>query len=176
MVTEARKEAVREANRRFRIRHPGRVKASNRANYEANKIKARVRARESYRNNPEYYKGKFAEWRINNMVRDIWLSVRRRKDVSPELTEEYVAEILRPMRCSVTGLTLVWDPSTPRHPLRPSLDRIDMSKGYEPGNLRLVSLVYNTARSQYSDNEVLEYLVRPLICKVEARDAEAQAA
>lgn len=49
-----------------------------------------------------------------------------------------------------------------RRPFFPSLDRIDFSKGYEPGNVRLVCVLVNIARADYSD-QLFFTLVRGLV-------------
>ena len=165
-VIEVRRKQVEEANRRFRTRHPDRVRASNRKNYEVHKIRERARQRENYRKDPETHKTRVKNWQKHNSAGHLWQSIRRRKDVDPELTLEDIEEILAPMVCSVTGTQLIWDVDKPYDPLKPSIDRIDSDKGYTRSNLRLTSLVYNIAKSQYSDEQVLEYLVRPLVRKL----------
>jgi hypothetical protein len=74
------------------------------------------------------------------------------------ITLELVEEMLRPMRCSVTGHTLSFNWSGPgSNPWRPSIDRIDSTKGYVPGNVRIVSWVYNLAKSKWSDEAVAQF-------------------
>ncbi len=51
--------------------------------------------------------------------------------------------------CAVTGLKFV--STHPTTPLSPSLDRIDNSKGYIPGNCRFVCLGYNMLKGTGSD-------------------------
>lgn len=43
------------------------------------------------------------------------------------------------------------------HPYSASLDRIDNNKGYVKGNVRFVSLIFNYARNNFSDSDVLEF-------------------
>ena len=121
------------------------------------------RQQQNYQENRGYYLAKEKQWRQDNPARTIWNSIKRRENVDPRLTYEDIEELVEPMICSVTGVRLVWDVSKPRHPLKPSIDRIDQEVGYTRENLRLTSLVYNQARNQYSDADLLEYLVRPLV-------------
>lgn len=67
-------------------------------------------------------------------------------------------------RCALSGLpfTSVKIEGNRRRPFFPSLDRIDPSKGYEPGNVRLVCVLANIARADYSDG-LLFTLVRGLV-------------
>jgi hypothetical protein len=41
-------------------------------------------------------------------------------------------------------------------PFAPSVDRIDCSRGYTMDNCRVVCLIFNTARNQFSDEDVLK--------------------
>lgn len=42
-------------------------------------------------------------------------------------------------------------------PYQASLDRIDNNKGYVKGNVRFVSLIFNYARNNFSDSDVIEF-------------------
>lgn len=53
-------------------------------------------------------------------------------------------------RCAVSGLPFV-STDEKRHPFAPSIDRIDSSIGYEPGNVRVVCLIVNYGMSNYGD-------------------------
>lgn len=69
-----------------------------------------------------------------------------------------VADVKQVMsdRCAITGVKL--DLSCTGMPLSPSIDRIDNSKGYEPGNIRITSLLYNLMRNKWSDELVIKSL------------------
>ena len=59
-------------------------------------------------------------------------------------------------RCEVTGVKFVYssDNNVRRRPFAPSIDRIDCSKGYVPGNCRVVCVAANIAMSDWGE-EVL---------------------
>lgn len=64
-------------------------------------------------------------------------------------------------KCPLTGWDLV-NPQTsgirePRSPNRASLDRIDGSKGYVPGNIRFVSMMANFAKNSFSDEQLVQF-------------------
>jgi len=46
---------------------------------------------------------------------------------------------------------------TDRNPYQASLDRIDNSKGYIKGNIRFVALMYNYAKNNFTDEEVIKF-------------------
>ena len=77
-----------------------------------------------------------------------------------------VEEMLAPMVCSATGLPLSWehDGTSYRRPWAPSIDRIDCSKGYVPGNVRVVCSAFNTMRNEFPD-EVVFALAKALAAR-----------
>lgn len=78
---------------------------------------------------------------------------------------EYLKELWNHQqgKCAVTGLELrvkyihTKKQKTDKSPYQASLDRIDNNKGYIKGNVRFVCLMFNIARNDFSDNEVLEF-------------------
>lgn len=62
--------------------------------------------------------------------------------------------------CAVTGIPFVYD--VPGHPLMPSLDRIDSSKGYTADNVRLVCWAVNCAASTWGLEAYLAIAARAL--------------
>lgn len=86
----------------------------------------------------------------------------KQKNMDFDLTLEYLAELIAPRRCAITGLELRWNPTKLRDPSSISLDRIDSSKGYVQGNVQIVSLIYNMAKQDWTKDQVLELLVMPL--------------
>ena len=77
----------------------------------------------------------------------------RRADVTVSWSE--LAELLTPGTCSATGIPLDWTRSYPAGPWSPSLDRIDPSRGYVSGNVRIVCWAYNRAKNVDGDDVVL---------------------
>ncbi len=74
-----------------------------------------------------------------------------------DLDREWIESRLTPMLCEATGvaLTLEIDESVSHSPFRPSIDRIDNNKGYIKDNCRIVAVIYNKAKSDYTDADVL---------------------
>lgn len=54
------------------------------------------------------------------------------------------------LHCAATGIPLTTES---QNLLFPSIDRIDNTQGYTPGNIRIVSHMYNLARNHYDDIE-----------------------
>ena len=61
-------------------------------------------------------------------------------------------------RCAVSGIEFSHDKARDhfRSPWRPSLDRIDASRGYVPGNVRLVLVAVNIAMGEWGEATFLE--------------------
>jgi len=66
-------------------------------------------------------------------------------------------------RCALSGVLMdlprstgAWASRT-HDPLKPSLDRIDSSKGYLKGNVRFVTVIANMARQSWTDEQVVAF-------------------
>jgi len=72
---------------------------------------------------------------------------------------------MEPMTCEASGVPLVWEGRGNAKSWSPSLDRIDPSKGYTEENVRVGCWLFNRAKGNGSDSEVLlmaKSLVRKL--------------
>ncbi|HRP26364.1 hypothetical protein [Thauera sp.] len=79
---------------------------------------------------------------------------------------DYVADLVSQNggRCALSGLLFdLKREGGKRNPFRPSIDRIDSSRGYVRGNVRVVLAAVNNALSDYGDDVYLE------ICRAVAR-------
>lgn len=63
-------------------------------------------------------------------------------------------------KCAVTGypMDLQARADESRHPFAPSLDRIESSKGYEAGNVRLVCMVVNFAMNKWGEGPLMKII------------------
>jgi hypothetical protein len=80
-----------------------------------------------------------------------------------ELSAEWICEKLRRLsdKCEISGIRFNYDPqprktkSHFKHPIRPSLDRIDNAGGYVPGNVRFVLHCVNIGINEWGlDNYI----------------------
>ena len=77
----------------------------------------------------------------------------------------FVAAAIAGGLCSVTGIPFVLDStgdSAVKHPLAPSIDRIDSSKGYTADNVRVVCWAVNAACSTWGLDATLAIFSRAL--------------
>lgn len=79
----------------------------------------------------------------------------RGHQVSPELSVDHLLSIATP-NCPITGEPLLWEYSHGKglDALSPSLDRIDSSKGYEPGNVRIISHRMNALKNNLTLEQI----------------------
>ena len=78
-----------------------------------------------------------------------------------DIDREWVEQHLEPMKCEATGVDLILDidKSVTHTAFRPSIDRIDNNGGYTKDNCRITSVIYNKAKSDYTDGDVLKMAV-----------------
>jgi len=89
------------------------------------------------------------------------------KGIEYDLDSEWLISKLKPMRCEATNspLTLEIDKDVQHSPFRPSIDRVDNSIGYTKENCRVTCVIYNKAKSDGIDEDVLlmaKYLLKEL--------------
>lgn len=142
---ERNREAVREKSRdwhnRQREERPEKAREANRRWYEANRDKAKEMKR---------------QWSRENIERAMLGQARsraRRRGQECTITEADVGALIAPGVCAITGLPFVleWDGPSVKNPWAPSLDRIDVTRGYVPGNVRAVCWIVNHMRGDYPD-------------------------
>jgi hypothetical protein len=76
------------------------------------------------------------------------------KGLDFELDYEWVCSQLKNNVCPVTKLPFYLG-KEPRHPMTPSIDKIDPNKGYTKKNCRVICYWYNTEKSNYSEETVM---------------------
>lgn len=104
------------------------------------------------------------KWRASNPERARLLSaVNSAKERHPVVTidVDYLLGMLDAQQglCALSGIKMTFGNTTERGGALPrscSLDRINQSKGYERGNVRLVCFAMNAFRGAMSDEEMLE--------------------
>jgi hypothetical protein len=98
-------------------------------------------------------------WRRDNPAMVLLAGARTRaaRDQAPcTITVAEIEMLLQPMMCAATGTRLEWRCDGSRYPLQPSLDRIAAREGYVPGNVRVVSWIFNRAKGSDADSDVLQ--------------------
>lgn len=85
-------------------------------------------------------------------ARRLWGKSRKRaREAGIEFTLQ-VADIVVPDKCPILGVELMYDKGI--NDRKPSLDRIDSSKGYVPGNVRVISWRANYIKGELSPEQI----------------------
>lgn len=102
----------------------------------------------------------YPKWRMVYMMAKTALHRAKAKKLAFDLDVSYLYALVKDDVCPKTGLKFEYEIKgksfKERHPLSPSLDKIDPAKGYVKGNVQVVCWWYNLAKSTYTDEEVLE--------------------
>jgi|AntAceMinimDraft_6_1070360.scaffolds.fasta_scaffold11973_7 predicted DNA-binding transcriptional regulator AlpA len=80
------------------------------------------------------------------------------KKISFTITQEFIQEIIENGFCQKSGIAFDLSPcdNSFRNPWAPSIDRILNNQGYDPENVQIVCNMYNTAKGEHTDGEVLK--------------------
>lgn len=96
-------------------------------------------------------------WYIKNVIKN-----SKKRNQIYDVNLEYLSEVWKKQNgiCPFTKQKLELRTHSNKEKANPysaSLDRIDNSKGYIKGNVRFVCLMYNYARNNFSDDEVIDF-------------------
>lgn len=99
-------------------------------------------------------KENMAYWAFNIMT--YLPNSARQRGIPFNLTEFHFVRLAQQTdgRCQLTGIPFQFtgDPRFHRNPFRPSVDRIDSSRGYEIDNIRIVCTAVNTAMGEWGED------------------------
>lgn len=109
------------------------------------------------------------KYRDNNPAQRI-LRVVRARDEDTDLDVEWIELQIAKGHCSASNIPFQIKTSGEYHanPWQPSVDRLDPTKGYTKRNCRMVCLIYNLARNQFRDADVMT-LADALVSRRNAR-------
>ena len=129
-------------------------------NGDANRERIREASRRWKADNPEKNAESLRRWAIEYPAKRLLqkcMQNAKKRSLTFALSLECVAAMLAPMVCSATGLPLHWEHegASKANPWTPSIDRLDCSKGYVPGNVRVVCWAFNCMRADFPDEVVL---------------------
>lgn len=115
----------------------------------------RVWMKEDRLKNPEKYKRIEVNWRDRNPAKRLIISTRqsaRLKKLEHNITVE---DLILPEKCPLLGIPIDYSAGTGKTMDKPSVDRIDPSKGYIKGNVEVMSTLANTMKSKATREQLL---------------------
>lgn len=113
--------------------------------------------REWYKNNPEIAKARDIKWRENNPKKRLIFSTRQSaklKNLEHNIDE---SDLLLPEFCPLIGIKIDYSAGNGKTMQKPSIDRIDPTKGYIKGNVEVVSSLANTMKSKATPAQLLHF-------------------
>jgi hypothetical protein len=155
---ERKRALARERNRRYRERNPERARAQCKAWRENNLERHKEMIRAWNKANPERCKAasnrsyqKLYERKMVERAR----ARSKRKGLDCTITTD---DVSIPTHCPILGIELAANFGAGRgkaSAASPSLDRIDNTKGYVPGNVQVISKQANAAKSDLTPEQLL---------------------
>ena len=168
-----------EISQRYAARHPERVAARHARRwpkyYAANKEKIMARVREWQKNNPDNRRAITKKWYEENRAQAKRTQDRYRKDNptkylfalakrrAVKLGREFSIEqsdLTVPVICPL--LLIPINPYSVHQDFRPSIDRIDSTKGYIKGNVQIISHKANRLKSNAVGDELMMLAINVL--------------
>jgi len=78
----------------------------------------------------------------------------KEKKLEHTITKDWLEEKTKSNLCELTKIEFDYDTTIQRNPFGPSIDRIDVSKGYTPDNCRIVIWAVNAGLGHYSERDL----------------------
>lgn len=128
--------------RRWRQENPEKRRAQNQRYAERYPEKMRTKSRKSK-----------AKWRAENQELGLFVSAKNNAKYKNREFSITLADVVIPDRCPILGTPFTPLGTVPRN-FNPSIDRVDNSKGYIPGNVRIISWAANTWKGARTAEEV----------------------
>lgn len=106
--------------------------------------------------NIDKFKERETSWRTKNRLQTLIFASRqtaKKKGIEHTITIEDLSMV---DICPLSGIEIDWGLSG-RHLRNPSIDRIDPTKGYIPGNVEIMSCLGNTMKSNATPEQLLYF-------------------
>lgn len=130
------------------------IRAASRAYYYKNRVRLAAEARKARAADPDKFRLRAQEHRMKNPEKVMWRSAKARAKQQGILFTISVDHVHIPLACPVLGIKLTKALTRHNTPRSPSLDRIDIKRGYVPGNVCVISWRANRLKSDATAAEL----------------------
>lgn len=121
--------------------------------YQKNKKQMNAHTKRWYKENPKKAEIQYYNRKINNPEKYILVKARASAKKRNLLFSITLKDIYIPKYCPVLGIKLRFTKKG-CHDYTPSIDRINNSKGYVPGNVEIISYRANTLKNNATNDEI----------------------
>lgn len=168
MTSEEQKARQKMARDKYRASHRDELNAKYRAAYAADPEPHREYARQYRKDHPERHTAQTRKWiernpdrnkntrakyYRDNISKSMWINARsraKRRGLEFTISE---SDISVPTQCPVLGIEIKVGQGNPTDN-SPTLDRIDTSRGYVPGNVSVISYRANRIKNDSTPEEL----------------------
>jgi len=133
------------------------IKKSANTYYQNNKDKILSKRKSGYSSHASRLEAETLEGCIKRLYHDT-KSRAKKLNHDFDLDKDWFEKKISPLVCEATGVQLqltinkdVW-----QSPFRPSIDRVDNSRGYTKDNCRIVCFIFNKAKADGTDEDVIK--------------------
>ena len=162
---EERKEADRKRHKEWVRNNPEKVTKSWKKYRKENKDEMNARRRKDRKDNPNKYAEYILEYRESNVRRFLGKKFagtkstfrrkkRQKKDIQIDL--DFLVSLYEQQdgKCAISQhpMTIKF-----KCPYSVSIDRIDSSQGYIPGNVQLLCQTMNLAKNSFKNEDIIEF-------------------
>ena len=124
---------------------------------QQNKEKLRSQNKDWHKEHPGRYAMYSRNWRRRNPTHQLWLRVRDRAAREGQEFTILETDILIPTHCPYLGIELVIAPPLESRDSALSLDRVDNTKGYIPGNIEVISYLANRMKNSATKEQLITF-------------------
>lgn len=106
---------------------------------------------------PERYRKREAEWRTKNPATRLIYSTKqtaKKRGLEHNITEQ---DLILPEKCPYLGTPIDYSAGTGKTMDKPSVDRIDPSKGYVKGNVEVMSSLANSMKNKATPEQLVAF-------------------
>lgn len=145
MTQEEKRAKNRESQRKYRLRHPEKVKEANARHRAKHPERRKELQRKSYYDNYAHSMFKTAQKRAKTSNREFTITVE---------------DIVIPENCPIFDRPFIYGGGPSNKDNSPSLDRIDSNGGYTPDNIRVISFRANRHKGDMTKEEAIKLAER----------------